>query len=293
MNIPNSLVFHYGNMRKNEGNHRLLAGSELAAEQCRTAGRLYDTGNGYPVMIPGGNGSVYGELYRVSPAILRRLNAWEGCDEDGRGRNSLRVSQPVHTDSGTVEAYVYIQSAERSGEARPIELGDWKYDRRARDGKPLLYFAYGSCMDDERFIRAGKAHLFLDMLGKGTLHGYSLKFSHQAKDGGRADMAELGGIVEGKVYRIGQEALEYLKRREGVHSGVYRPAFVDIRMGRRTVKDALTFLVIRKSEREVPPPKHYETEIRRGGLTVWSEEYGRSFERHLQSLFGGSDGQSR
>jgi cation transport regulator ChaC len=98
-------------------------------------------------------------------------------------------------------------------------------------------------------------------------------------------MVEMSGVVEGKVYRIGQEALKYLLEREGVQNYYYRPAFVDICVGNKEVKDVLTFLVIDKTQEEVAPPEKYLAEIRRGGKTVWSTEYEKRFEEEIEQKF--------
>ncbi|UOF89117.1 gamma-glutamylcyclotransferase [Fodinisporobacter ferrooxydans] len=86
--------------------------------------------------------------------------------------------------------------------------------------KQFLYFAYGSCMDDERFKLHRVDGLFMDVFGCGLLHGYSFRFTRKAYEGGHANIVEctssFGGTVEGKVYRIGQAALTYLHEREGV-----------------------------------------------------------------------------
>ncbi|THF73694.1 gamma-glutamylcyclotransferase family protein [Cohnella fermenti] len=293
MDKRSALVFVYGNARRSEGNRKLLKGAERVAEQCWTAGKLHDTGEGYPVLCPGGGGFVYGELFRVPMETLRLLDAWEGirdgaCETGPRSQRSLRALQPVFTDRGEELAYVYLYPGAKRGELPSIEHGDWAFCRRERERETLLYFAYASCMDDERFRRAKVDHLFRDCLGRGVLRGYDLRFSRRAKDGGRADLAELGGggWAEGKVYRIGTEALEYLKKREGVHAGHYRPAFVEIGVGPggRMKRQALTFLVVRKSDVESPPPPGYLLEIRRGGSTVWTAEYALSFERKLLAL---------
>jgi gamma-glutamylcyclotransferase (GGCT)/AIG2-like uncharacterized protein YtfP/cation transport regulator ChaC len=281
------LVFVYGSLRKHEGNHRLLGEAELVAAQCRTEGRLYDTGFGFPAMGETNSDKVYGELYRVTPEILRRLDALEGYYGESKNNHYSRVVRTIYTDSGTLEAFVYVYTEEKTRNLDRVELGDWKFHRMNQPDREWIYFAYGSCLDDERFKRSKVDHLFQNVIGRGVLNGYSLTFTYQAGDGGRADMMEIGGVVEGKAYRIGYEALEYLLRREGVHSHIYRPALVDIQAGDQIVKDALTFLVIDKTENDIPPPEHYLTEIRRGGRTVWSMEYERKFEENIRKLNSG------
>lgn len=281
-------VFVYGSLRKHEHNHHVLAGSSLVAAQCDMKGKLYDTGHGYPAMtLNSGEGNVYGELYRVSDEVLPSLDALEGYYGEGKDNHYERSIGTVRTDQGDVEAYVYTYSEEAVASLSSIEYGDWKYYKlvhRVQSGQPIIYFAFGSCMDDERFELHGKKDLFEDVLGQGVLDGYSLKFTHEASDGGRADIMEIGGYVEGKVYRINDEALQYLLIREGVQHYIYRPGFVDIQVGDEMVHDALTFFVIDKAEHEILPPEHYSTEIRRGGQTVWSPDYAAMFEAKLREL---------
>jgi cation transport regulator ChaC len=148
----------------------------------------------------------------------------------------------------------------------------WKKYHAFESEPELLYFAYGSCMDNDRFIKQGVDHLFQNVVGRGVLDGYSLSFPKIREDGGRADIVEGEGTVEGKVYKIDQEALEYLFNREGVYTDLYRPIFVDITLNGKRTKDVLTFTVIDKKE-NAAPPEVYATEILRGGKGTLSEEY--------------------
>ncbi|WP_373231763.1 gamma-glutamylcyclotransferase [Cohnella sp.] len=276
-----SLVFVYGSLRKHEGNHRLLESAQLISSQCSTEGYLYDTGHGYPALVQNHKGRVYGELYQVSPGILRRLDALEGFYGEGKNNDYERVVQSIQTDTGVKEAFVYVYQQSKVIGLEPIQLGDWKFNRVQKQNKDIYYFAYGSCMDDERFKSKNKEHFFQHVLGRGRLEGFSLKFTYKAYDGGRADLVETGGTVEGKAYLICMEALEYLLEREGVYRNRYRPAFVDIYIGNKMEKDVLTFLVIDKAEEEIPPPEYYLEEILRGGKTIWSAEYAKRFEVEL------------
>lgn len=279
-------VFVYGSLRMHEHNHHILAGSERVVAQCAMKGKLYDTGNGYPSMVFGSEGNVYGELYRVSDEVLARLDILEGYNGEGEANHYERSIGTVSTDQGELEAYVYTYSEEKAHGLTLIEYGDWKYHKLVQAERSIVYFAFGSCMDDERFKIQQKDHLFQDVLGQGILEGYSLKFTHGAHDGGRADMMEIGGHVEGKVYRINDEALDYLLIREGVEQHIYRPGFVDIQVGDAMIHDALTFFVIDKAEQDILPPDHYSTEIRRGGQSVWTAEYEAKFEELLRGLEG-------
>lgn len=287
------VVFVYGTLRRHEANAHLLEKAEIVAEQAWVFGTLYDTGNGYPALVlkmPASDTGtkVYGELYRVTAQQLAALDELEGYRE-GRADNLYeRVVATVHTDTGDYDAFLYVFPARRAEGLLPIRWGDWKCHRLLpdpslggswteddEDGAPTWhYFAYGSCMDSERFETDGVAHWFQDVVGRGVLKGYELTFTHRSlSDGqGRADILETGGVVEGKVYRIGRAALEYLYRREGVGGQVYRPTFVDVKVEGQMLQDVLTFVVVNKTE-ETPPPDEYAEELVRGAQTVVSPGY--------------------
>jgi gamma-glutamylcyclotransferase (GGCT)/AIG2-like uncharacterized protein YtfP len=81
----------YGSLRRGERHHDELQGAEFLG-QARTAPRYALTRLGaYPALVAG-NGVVSGELYRVSAALLERLDVFEGAAyrratallEDGR-----------------------------------------------------------------------------------------------------------------------------------------------------------------------------------------------------------------
>lgn len=277
------LVFVYGTLRMHEKYHHFLDGATLVAEQAWTRGKLYDTGNGYPALTEDNHHFVYGELYRVCEGTLRELDQLEGYSGQGMDNLYEKKLDAVFTDKGTFEAEIYYVKPTSKLVKTPIELGDWKVYRNLNEAEEIDYFAYGSCMDLERITKAGKAHLFEDVVGAGSLKGYSLRFTVHIHDGGRADMVEEGGIVEGKVYKLGREAVDYLYIREGVYTGMYRPALVDIDLGGVLAKNALTFLVCDK-KKEVAPPKHYINEIYRGGQGILSEEYVNALEEHVARL---------
>lgn len=278
-------VFVYGTLRKHERYHPLLSRAECLAEQCWTYGLLYDTGQGYPALLRNNDRRVYGELYRVTERELHDLDQLEGYAEQGSNNLYERVSQRVYTDRGPVEAYVYLYNDRNGATLTPIGLGDWKC-RGLLEEDEFLYFAYGSCMDNKRFQLHGVEPLFGEIVGVGRLDGYSLRYTHHsASDGmGRADLMEIGGTAEGKVYRINQEALQYLFRREGVESGSYRPALIDLEVKGQQMKEVLTFFVVNKKE-EIAPPKSYALEILRGGKCFLSEDYLAELREHLKEKF--------
>lgn len=277
-------VFVYGTLRQHESNHSLLKNARCVSRQCWTNGILYDTGFGYPALLTSANNRVYGEVYEVSDQQLKSLDVLEGYE--GKGKENLyeRTTQVVHTDFDTIKAYVYVYSSSNATDLNEMKLGDWKCHRYLQQNE-LLYFAYGSCMDDERFQLAGVKHEFERVAGCGVAKNYSLAYTRKAQDGGRADLIESAEYTEGKVYHISKEALTYLYQREGVNARIYRPAFIDLTIDGKTYLNVLTFLVVDKAE-EVAPPMHYVTEILRGAKGFVSERYYQKLVGDLREKFG-------
>jgi gamma-glutamylcyclotransferase (GGCT)/AIG2-like uncharacterized protein YtfP len=265
-------VFTYGTLRKHGANHRLLKDAELIAEQAWTHGLLFDTGLGYPAMIGNEYGKVYGELYLVNDEQLAQLDMLEGYY--GPGCNNLydRKTRMIFHDKGKHEAFAYIVAHQKEHLLKKeIKGGDWKVSLLLKQNS-ILYFAYGSCMDDARFKKVNVHHYFKKVIGRGVLNGYSLLFTRKSSDRGRADIVEGGGVVEGKLYEIPLTSLEYLFKREGVKSGCYRPTLIDLVVNNKPIKNALTFTVVEKQE-ETKPPGHYIEEILRGANGFVSQEY--------------------
>jgi gamma-glutamylcyclotransferase (GGCT)/AIG2-like uncharacterized protein YtfP len=278
-------VFVYGTLRRHERNYYLLKEAELVAEQAWTEGKLFDTGFGYPALQDSNSDVVYGELYLVTEGQLYRLDELEGYSVEGQDNLYNRKKQLISHDTGKTEAFVYTIAKHNNHMLKtPIESGDWKeYNLHLRKQDPILYFAYGSCMDHARFKLAKVDQYFQKVTGTGILHGYTLRYSVKRADGGRADIVEEGGIVEGKVYEIPPECVTYLYRREGVGSCLYRPTFVDLFINGALYKDVLTFTVVSK-EAETAPPDHYSEEIIRGGTGFLSEAYLEKLKNHINIL---------
>lgn len=249
-------VFVYGTLRQHESNHHLLKNASCLWRQAWTIGILYDTGYGYPGMLASTTNRVYGEVYEVNGEQLKQLDLLEGYEEYGKNNLYERITQTIHTDSGPVEAFVYLYLPARVTELEEIVFGDWKCHRYLNQ-REFLYFG----MDDEHFKLAGVHEQFARVKGCGAASNFSLAYSRKFLDGGRADMVEESTeMVEGKVYQIERKTLDYLFKREGVHSQIYRPAFIDVMIDGIRYKNVLTFLVIDKEE-EVAPPEHYYTEF--------------------------------
>ncbi|PFA70705.1 gamma-glutamylcyclotransferase [Bacillus sp. AFS015802] len=275
-------VFVYGTLRRHESNHTLLKEASLVREQAWADGVLYETNRGFPALKEG-NGKVYGELYKINPDILARVDELEDFLEGREDNLYIRKLKQVTTDTGVQEAFVYYSENEALLQEE-IPSGDWKVHQYLKSNpERTLYFAYGSCMDDDRFIKAGVDQHFKKCLGAGVLKGYTMKYLFQVHDGGRGDIMEDGGTMEGVVYDIPKEAVEYLFTREGVTPGWYRAAFIDVVIGGKPYKDVLTFIVKGKYD-ETCPPDHYAREILRGSRPHVSRSYHEKLQKQLLDI---------
>lgn len=278
-------VFVYGTLRRNEENYHLLLGAQCIAQQSWTKGILYDTGEGFPALKESKQGKVYGELYIVDDPLLQQLDLLEDYHGPGNKNVYNRIVRDVYTDTGVFEAYVYtINLHHKSMLKKIIDSGDWRIYHSFNHQPSFLYFAYGSCMDHERFVLDGVDHYFQDKIGVGILEGYRLRYTRRVSDGGRADLVEEGDVAaEGIVYEVCGDVLPYLYRREGVKYKSYRPALISVSINGKLQENVLTFLVVNKDE-ETAPPLEYATEIIRGATGILSDIYIEKLKKQLNEL---------
>ncbi|WP_197470351.1 gamma-glutamylcyclotransferase [Rossellomorea marisflavi] len=273
------LVFVYGNLRKHERHHALLQNPRTISLQAYVDGILLESVEGHPVMKDGRE-KVYGELYEVDPSVIDQLNK----TKEAIPAKAIKKEATVYTDHGSYVATVFTAVSE-DVQGSTIPSGDWKVKNfLAHRPSDILYFAYGSCMDEERFRKAGVHVHFQDCLGAGIVQDFRMDYSFVVDDGGRGDITEVPGeSMEGVVYRVNQEAVDYLFEREGVLPGWYRPAFLDVMIDGRVHNNVLTFIVKRKSP-ETLPPEHYALEILRGSHPYVSDSYHRRLQDQLLGL---------
>ncbi|CAM4178618.1 gamma-glutamylcyclotransferase [Paenibacillus alkaliterrae] len=276
-------VFVYGTLRRGECNHRLIADSTCLATAARIQGGLVDTGHGYPGLLKM-EGEVTGELYEVSESQLASMDELEdffGNENPDNLYNRFEVE--VYTDRGSIKAWTYFYNDDSDIQSL-APFSDWKVYHMEKSSL-FPYFAYGSCMDVQRIEEAGYLEDFQDVIGRGTLNGFNLQFTKHSDDGGRADIVETGGYVEGKLYRVPVTAIiEYLYIREGVRSKTYRPIIVPVMQQGGEVLEALTFVVADKKT-ELPPPVKYMKEILRGAEPIVSSEYFTALVERFISSF--------
>jgi gamma-glutamylcyclotransferase (GGCT)/AIG2-like uncharacterized protein YtfP len=135
--LPTLPVFVYGTLLAGEHNHGVIAAGDIVDTRPATiAGRLFDSGDGYPAIqrAPAGEGArVRGELVSLARlpramAGLDRLEGFAGFDAPG----NLYERRLVEVDAGTGEtvlAWTYVASAPKLC-ATPIDSGCWRTHRR-------------------------------------------------------------------------------------------------------------------------------------------------------------------
>ncbi|MBD7937733.1 gamma-glutamylcyclotransferase [Cytobacillus sp. Sa5YUA1] len=278
-------LFVYGTLRKNENHHHYLTKCPLIAEQAWINGVMVETSEGYPTVELSEKPSerVYGELYAVSTEQLETIDVLKGYKENDKHSLSVRKKVLVHTDQGEQQGLIFV-SLDKTLQQEVIKASDWKlYNLQRNAPKTFYYFAYGSCMDTERFMKAGVDHFFEDVVGVGMLQGYQMGYYFYAPDGNRADIVEGSGETEGIVYQLPIEAMDYLFKREGVTVGHYRPTFVNVTIDGTIYKDVLTFHVYDKNPQSAPP-LFYAREILRAAEGRLSYKYVQHLKDEIKKL---------
>ncbi|MCT2534206.1 gamma-glutamylcyclotransferase [Aquibacillus koreensis] len=124
------LVFVYGTLRANQGNHHFLRTASIIAQHSWTTGKLYNVGCGYPAMTLEHGSKVYGELYKVSDEVLVQLDMLEDYQKDNL-ENGLydRTVRTVYTNDQVHDAILYFFTMEQVKFLRQIKSGDWVADQ--------------------------------------------------------------------------------------------------------------------------------------------------------------------
>ena len=119
MSAGADLLFAYGTLMCGLPLHHLIEGRAEFVAAGRIGGRLVDLG-GYPGALPGGAGTIRGEVYRLRSAdLLTGLDSAEG-PEFPRHLTPVRLD-----DGGEVRAWTYWFSGSVNG-AGPIPHGDYR-----------------------------------------------------------------------------------------------------------------------------------------------------------------------
>jgi gamma-glutamylcyclotransferase (GGCT)/AIG2-like uncharacterized protein YtfP len=122
-------LFVYGTLMRGERGHDLLAGATLVGEAAtEPTFALVDLGS-FPALVPGGETSVRGEIYRVPATQLAALDDYEGHPTFYR-RTPIRLA-------GGARAEAYLIRPEQAASYPRIASGNWRthrIDRRDAQG---------------------------------------------------------------------------------------------------------------------------------------------------------------
>lgn len=121
-----SRVFVYGSLRHGGALNGALSTAEfIGTTKTHPQYSLYSLG-AFPALIAGGNTSVVGEVYEVTPRVLADLDRIEGHPH-------FYVRTPIELEDGT-NAEVYLLPEEPRG-CEVVASGDWIDYHGARFGK--------------------------------------------------------------------------------------------------------------------------------------------------------------
>jgi gamma-glutamylaminecyclotransferase len=96
-------VFVYGTLKAGYGNHQLLADS-ISIGDASTVARWAMIDSGFPVVLPGDDGQVVGEVYDIDKITLQRLDRLES-----NGHMYQREVVDVALANGEViQAWMYV-----------------------------------------------------------------------------------------------------------------------------------------------------------------------------------------
>lgn len=113
---PARLLFIYGSLLRGEVSaHRMAGATYVGSARTRPLYTLHRV-DWYPALATGGVTAVAGELYRVPPAVLAALDAYEGDDY---------ALVEVELDDGT-RAESYVMASEVAHGLAVIPSGDWR-----------------------------------------------------------------------------------------------------------------------------------------------------------------------
>ena len=201
-------------------------------------------------------GLVFGEWMTIKEGMeqqaLARLDRLEGYSEDSTSNLYDRV-MVNDWEYPEIEGYAYAfprgNGGERIRKSPVIIHGDW------RKRKELVYFAYGSCMNEADVLRTCPTGT---MIAKGVLSGYELKFNGYSigRRGGVANIQKSKGArVEGVLWSVSDKEIAQLDRREG-HPCVYQRQTISVRVKHGFI-EAFTYQLVQPNPYEFAPSMGY------------------------------------
>ncbi len=259
-------IFVYGTLRYGHERHNVLENARFVGYGFIKGFKLYDLGP-YPA-IAKENGTVYGEVYEISPETLKTIDWIEGHPTLYK-----RITVTAYFDESqehkleNVYTYLYNQPIEN---AKPIPDGEYSKAKK----KPIIlnYFAYGSNMSPRRLKERGIKPI---KTVKATLNNYRLVFNKKASIEKHcyANIEKAPGEkVYGTLYTITLKQLEELDDHEG-HPNHYTRKTVKVHDEKQKPYFAQTYTATHPLEKEGKPAKWYLEYIIEGLQKIgWKKE---------------------
>jgi gamma-glutamylcyclotransferase (GGCT)/AIG2-like uncharacterized protein YtfP len=113
----NVRLFVYGSLRKGYRHHDRMEGAVFECTVRTAVGFRLILFGAYPALVEGGEGSVEGEVYLVSAALIEELDVFEGCPD-------LYQRARVLLEDGT-QAETYRMGREKTVGSAEISDGRW------------------------------------------------------------------------------------------------------------------------------------------------------------------------
>lgn len=229
-----------------------------------------------------------------APMVPQEMKGWLARHEERVDGRSMRVLDHLLTlaDGDRALAEIVLRLAVECGveweaaarivtrclrEGRLVPFG------RRLESRTLLYFSYGSCMCRPSF-RETIPHF--ELVGEAVLRDHRLAFTRRSagRGGGVADLIPApGSVVRGVLYRIPRVYLKDLDEREGVFTGHYQRTWVAVEALGVPFEDVLTYTVVNKAPREIPPSPEYAGLILDGARGLLSVPYVEELEALFES----------
>ena len=234
-------LFVYGTLRKSYGNHSLLTNAHFLGDAktlnkfvMRCAGQVPFVSESQSISF------ISGEVYEVDLPTLASIDRLEGClplsDNPAAFHpdswyTRKKVSVQFNNSETIEEVWMYINENENR---HPIISSGNYADRNQllNSTEKVWYFAYGSNMDAAQMIERG-VHFTQRKVGVIDHHRLVFnKISGKYPGFGVANIEEdVSFQVQGLLYEVNESALRSLDRFEGVSSGHYFRATMEVFSG--------------------------------------------------------------
>jgi gamma-glutamylcyclotransferase (GGCT)/AIG2-like uncharacterized protein YtfP len=247
-----NLLFVYGTLRKDYGNHGFLKNAHFVGE-AKTQDKFVMHCRGYIPFVSESQAisQIVGEVYELDDSTLASIDHLEGCfpKRDGSGEfeaSSWYIRKQIPIEfvgyEGHTRVWMYFNEQETqhpiicSGDYADRELLLNRQDR-------TWYFAYGSNMDVSRML---DRKAYFTQRKWGVVHGHRLVFNKISDDypgyGFANIVPEHGFDAMGVLYEVNADGLAQLDRYEGVRGGHYFRTQMMVSRGDGTSVNAIVYL---------------------------------------------------